>query len=512
MSIIKIDKTSILNSAIIVTVVTLICKLLGFIKQAVYAAYFGATYQTDVFFAADSFVKMIAGIVFSGIIVSFLAYYTKSLLGEGREKANVLVSNTLVVYQPVSILTSILIFIAAPVISILLIPGLGEEAQDLMTDCLRVLSVVPIFYCVNYVFSAVLQGERRFIQSQLITGILSIFLIASAVFFSDSMGVYSLWGGTIVGVIFVTVFLFAFVKKDIKFKVDKPFSDKRIHTIIFASVPLAVSTSIIAISTVIDKMIASSLGEGVITYVTYSQNLQNFVIAFLVTNMCVILFANFANYVAVGEIDKVRTVVSQAITYLTLLLLPISIITALSSYEVVDIVYGRGEFTDENVIGTSIILIGYGIGFIPVMMQNIYFNTYYAMNDTLTPMKIGILSTIFNIILSIIGAYFLGAVGIALGTSAAAIIGSFLGYKWLGKHLPNLKIFREKNLVVKLIISGVLCLVAVELISLINIESNMISFLLATIVGFAVYVGSLIILKCELLIEVISLLKKKIKR
>ena len=274
--------------------------------------------------------------------------------------------------------------------------------------------------------------------------------------------------------------------------------------------PLMISYGVGRLALMVDKAIASTLGEGAVSALTYSHSLYKVVAAVFVTNLSTIILTDFNNLCSMNEIDKVAETMRRTVSTMTLVLLPVTIVSVFNSNEIVKIVYERGKFTPETTLIVGGVLLFYAINFVPVMIQGIYNQALYAFGDTSTPMISAIVSVVVNLGTSVPLAMVIGLPGVAIGTCVSTIASIIMSRIFLKKHVPSYRGCYKVSFVIKTAVSTLVCVGSVSLISIL-IHNALWSFVVSAVVAFAVFIGMELILREEIAIGYFETLLKKIR-
>ena len=258
----------------------------------------------------------------------------------------------------------------------------------------------------------------------------------------------------------------------------------------------------------IDQIISSTLGSGAVSYLNYSHSLYNIVNSLLIANLCMILLTDFTNLCVNREIEKLKHKLSQSISVMLIVLIPVTILTMCYSKEIVSIVYQRGAFTDESAQNVGILLFFYAIGFIPAMFNSIHTQVLHAFGSMKIAMRNSIISFGLNIILSVILSRIVGIAGIALGTTISVTSVIFIYKHSVDRYLPEYKLFENHKSIIKLAGASVVC-VAIALVIKKLIGNILISFIGATVLGFGMFVVTLILFKEENAIYIVDVLRRR---
>ena len=196
---------------------------------------------------------------------------------------------------------------------------------------------------------------------------------------------------------------------------------------------------------------------------------------------------------------------------MTLILIPITIVTVFNSNEIVKIVYERGKFSPNATALVGGVLLFYALNFVPIMIQGIYNQALYAFGDTLKPMIIAVFSVVVNLSTSILLVAFIGLPGVAIGTVVSTIGAVIFGRMVLRKYLPNYKGCYTMTYIWKVFLACIVSVVVVFLISR-EVHSAFISFIVSTIAAFASFLACLVVFREEITVDSINVFLNKVRK
>lgn len=499
-------------SAALVTAMMLCFKLIGFLKQAVIAYYFGANAATDSYFIAYGFVMGISEAIVKSVSVSIVSVYSFCLVNKGRAAANRLVSGILEAILPLSLLIVGLLCIFAPILSRMIAPAYGPEESRLLQKYLYALAPMMIFCMLELIFGAILDASKSFFVPRLQSLIYSIIVILSCIFLSHWLEVRALIAAQYISSVIFSAMLIFTVKKYCRFSLVPLSQVPELRQIVLTALPLFLGNGVLQINQIVDKAITASLGAGAASALTYCHTLEQFVTNIMVVNIGNILFAHFAENVAKKELDTVASTLKQAINSILCVLIPISVITIVCAKDIVSIVYYRGSFTYDAVKLTAAALLGYALSFPVVGVRDLTIKSLYAFGDTKRPMLASIVSIICNIGLSILLARYIGILGISVATSISAVVGMLVNVRSFRRHLPEYS-YKPHILTALKALPAALALLGVALLIQKFVPlSSLPRFLLICFAGMAVYFVLLRFAGIPELDRAVEMLRHRLKR
>lgn len=486
----------------------LLFKVIGFIKQAVIAYYFGTTLETDAYFVAYGFINGITEIIVRSICFSIITIYSSILINKGKDYANNLISGILEFLSPIFLVITSLLCLFAPMIAQLLAPTSDADVISRIILYIYSLSPLMILCMIELIFTSVLDSNKDFYVSRLQSFIYSISIIIVCVLFSSTLGVKALIIGQYISSFIFTVLLFIRIKKYWKFSFIKIKKIPELKNIFITAVPLFIGSGILQLNQIIDKSIATSLENGAASALTYAQTLEQFVTNIMIVNIGNILFAHFAEFVAKKQYNELCNILTKTINIVISILIPISIITIFYSKDIVSFVYYRGNFSENSVLLTSSVLIGYAFGFVFIGIRDLITKSIYSFNNTLYPMISSMISIIINITLSIYLAKKIGIIGISIATCVSSAVGMFLNIIFFKKIVKMYSIRKNIKTILKNIPSATILIVII--LGFNHFIHFKYSFILVSIIGLIAYSSILLFMNIEEFTSIKNALFKKV--
>ena len=463
-------------------------KMVGFIKQAVVAYVYGANTITDTYFIAWGFVSGISEAAVKSLLVSLVAIYTNIRIINGKEKAARLINGLIKLFLPLFAILSGIIFMSAPIFAGFLAPSYNGINLERLICFIRVLSPILIFGCIELIFGAISDSYKSFYVPRLQSFIYSVSIILGCLVLSKRFGIFALVIGQYFSSIVFVVLLVLSTKKYHSFYIVKVKEIPEIKSILLTAIPLFIGNSALQLNQIVDKSITSQLSSGAASALSYCHTLEQFVTNIMIVNIGNVMFANFAEFIANGEIDKVKVTLEKTLNFLIALLLGVSAVTLICAKDIVSIVYYRGSFNYDAVLLTSKALVGYSLSFVVVAVRDLIIKCLYAFKDTKSPMVATLISIVLNIFLSITLSKLLGIFGVAIATSISAVVGMIINSFMLKKHIKEYRFDIHIETVLKcipgLIIIIVFCLVIQHLISLTPFSR----FAISSVGGLLIYI------------------------
>lgn len=469
-------------------------KIIGFFKQAVMAAIFGSTLQTDIYFIATELFTNIGSALFASLVVIIIPDFL-NIKSRHFDERNKYLSEIINSFSIISVGIILIIELFAVPLAKILAPSYSGSELDTLVLYLRLLSPTLFLMCLNYIMQAILECEKQFSPSKCLGAIHSSAIIIAALTFGKSYGISCLVVSFAVSQVLELLFLLQFAKKYFHLEFVKRIFDAHTKRVIKLMLPLCIGNAVADISVVIDKIIATNLGEGVASSLSYGQTLKSFVSTTLITTIVSVLFVYLADYVIKGDYQKIYDLLDEAISLMVIILVPVSIISFASANDIVEVVFQRGSFDSNATSMTSSVLKGYAVGFVPCAIRSILIKVHYAFRDSRRPMNNGITAILINIALSIALSKVMGIIGITLATSISYVVSMIFSFVTLKSHLSEYSKRAIGFLCLKLLPSTLVCILCVSVIENLLSIPAIFRLILSSIFCFSLHFGYLYMFK-----------------
>ncbi len=369
---------------------------------------------------------VIFSFVSTGIGTGFIPLYSRIKNEQGLEVANTFTNNliNLVLSLCAFIVIGGLLF-AKPLVR-LFASGFDVATLELAVQFTRI-SIFAIF-CTGLIgiYSGLLRLHDSYVVPNLIGLPMNAMVILSILISSRSHEKVLLIG-TLVARATELFFMIPFAqRKGFKFLPVLDPRDENIKNMLHIALPVIIGTSVNQLNVLVDRTLASRVAVGGITALNYADRLNGFVQGIFVMSILSVTYPVFSRLATRNDMQAFRKTLSESISMITVMIVPISFGSLILARPIVDFLFGRGAFTSEATEMTASALRFYSIGMMAFGLRDVLARAFYSLQDTKTPMINGVISVVANVALSVIFAQSLGIGGLALGTSLSGIVASIL--------------------------------------------------------------------------------------
>ena len=425
---------------------TLISRVLGLLRDVVFARYFGAKIVMDAFLVANRIPNMLrrffAEGAFTAGFISVMARYREN---HDHDEAQEFINSISGTFAFVLFIVTLIGVIAAPLLVLIVAPGFVSDGGDFDLAALMLRFTFPYLFFISLTALAggILNTYGNFGPPAFTPVILNIVLIAAAILISPILDdpVMALAYGVFIAGFLQLLFQLPFLSKIRLLPKPKwaPHHEgvKRAFKLM---VPALFGSSAAKINVLIGGIIASMLPVGSISYLYFSDRLMEFPLGIFSIALGTVTLPYLASLWAKNNKQAFMQTLDWSLKLAFLIIIPAAIGLFFLAEPLVTSLFFGGVFDEYAVRMTALALKAYSIGLVGFSFVKILAPAYFAREDTKTPVRIAILSLVINLILSIFFASYMTFnkidgphVGLAIATSIAAIFNSALLYFGLRK-------------------------------------------------------------------------------
>lgn len=483
----KYNENRMLKSIFSATGIILLSKIVGFIKEILVASYFGTTIETDILSLSQGLISDIKYVLVQVVLTSFVAIYI-GIKANDELKAKQFTGRVLLVFMTVAFAVVLVVIIISKPLSVILAPGFSNEQHIVLSHYIRCYAPTLVLFVAISVFNAVLSSNKIFIPGQIEGLLQSSIVIIIVLLFSHEIGIDSLYYSMFVFSVVNFLFMLLLSKKYFSVSIRKFWNDSNIKRMIVMAAPLMIGYSAVYLNQFVDKMLLSTLEAGTVTALGFAASLHNIVASFIVT-FASITFPYITDSITEKDLSKTNSLLKSILFLMLCTFLPISIVTVVCSNDIVTVVFARGAFDSSSVSITSLALLGYGFGFLPLIVKEVFSRFLYANVESKLPMRNSLISIGINIILSVILCQIIGVFGVTIATSVSSLICGFLDYCSAFRYGFRFDINTITRRKLLFVIAGfaLSCFCSVLLYNHISYFSSFVRLLLTTVTVFLLY-------------------------
>lgn len=458
---------NLLRALATVSSMTLLSRILGFVRDFVIARTFGAGMATDAFFVAfrlpNLLRRMFAEGAFSQAFVPILAEYKNR---QGPEDTHKLVSRVATALALAVTMVTVIGIVAAPLIIWVSAPGFADESDKfaLTVELTRITFPYILFMALVALAGGVLNSWSRFAIPAFTPVLLNLSFIGMALFAApwfDPPVLALAWAVFIGGILQLALQLRPLARIGLLPRFDLNLSDPGVRRIAKLMLPAMLGVSVSQVSLIINTIFASFLESGSVSWLYYADRLMEFPAGLLGAALGTILLPSLSKLHADEQPEAFSALLDWGLRLTLMLTLPAALALALLAVPLLSTLFQHGAFTATDVEQTRLALVAYSVGLSGLILVKILAPGFYARQDIRTPVKIALITLAATQLMNLAFIVPLKHAGLALSIGLASLLNAALLYRGLRRRgvyrpQPRWGIFTLRLLVALAVLGGVL--------------------------------------------------------
>jgi putative peptidoglycan lipid II flippase len=391
------------RNAFLVGAGILLSRVIGMVREWIFARYFGNSDAADAFKAALKIPNLLQNLFGEGALsASFIPVYSRLLASHDDYEANRVAR---VIGSILSLLMCVLVLIgiaATPFLIDVIAPGFKGTKRELTISMVRILFPGVGILVLSAWCLAILNSHRRFFLSYAAPVVWNIPMIAALLFFGRNTDLYPLaqylaWGAVIGSLLQFMVQFPTALRLAGRIRLEFEKVSENVRTVIKNFLPSAASRGVNQISGYIDVVLAGFLPSGAVAALTYAQNIYLLPVSLFGMAISSAELPEMSSHLEAGQDlgDSLRARLNGALQRVAFFVVPSVGAFLLLGDSMVALLYQSGRFTRADVNYVWMVLAGSAIGLLAGTMGRLYASTSWALRDTRTPLKFAILRVLF---------------------------------------------------------------------------------------------------------------------
>jgi putative peptidoglycan lipid II flippase len=380
----------ILISALIVGAGFFVSKVTGILDDLILARTIGPGPELDAYYAAFSLPDLLFTLIAGGALAAaFIPVFTGFLTREDRSGAWQLFSSVVnTAFFAAAIGSGILIIFAPWIVSATVGHGFAPEYQQLCSNLMRVIAIGTMIFAISGVVMSALQANQHFFLPALAPIMYNLGILAGVIFLAPTLGV---WGAAIGVVVGSMLHLLIQVPGLIKYKARwiprLGWRDAQLRRVVRLMIPRIIGLGAVQLAGVITISLASTLSSGSVTALNYGWRVMQLPETLIATAIATAAFPTLSEFAARGQIAQLRGTLRTTLLIILGLTIPATIGLLLFGQWAVSVLYGTEP---EATLLITWAVHGYALGMIGHSMLEVTARTFYAQQDTWTPLYVAV--------------------------------------------------------------------------------------------------------------------------
>jgi putative peptidoglycan lipid II flippase len=430
---------SLLRALATVSSMTFVSRVLGYARDFFIARLFGASLATDAFFVAFKIPNLLRRLfaegAFSQAFVPILAEQKNKNPSEVRD----LIDRVATLLSVALVIAAALGMAAAPLIVYVTAPGFAAEPGKfaLTVQLLRITFPYIVFISLVSLAAGILNTWSRFTIPALTPALLNVAFIVGAVFFAEHFDPPVLvlaWAVFAGGLLQLGLQIPALARLGMLPRWRLDFRHPGVRRMLLLIVPAAFGVSVSQLSLLINQVFASFLVTGSVSWLYYADRLMEFPAGMLGVAVGTILLPSLSRYHAGGAPEEYSKLLDWGLRVTLVLALPAAAALAVLAIPLIATLFQYGRFSTEDAWMTRQALVAYSVGLVGMILVKILAPGFYARQNVVTPVKIGVVTLIATQAMNLAFIGPLKHAGLALAIGLGACLNAVLLYRYLRAH------------------------------------------------------------------------------
>ena len=394
-----LKENAIIKASLLLSLITCLVKIAGYVEKMLLAYYWGTSSKADAYNAIFALIFSIfvffREIVEPGFLNNFLK--VKHNTGE-KESWNVFFTVFWCIF-PAGLIVSLCLFLFPEAITRITLPGFSNERFVLAAKLLQIASPACIFLILSTLTYIALNAYKRFTIAAAGDFAFKFFIILCIAILARRFGIHAAIYGLVIGAVVKLAIHVTALWKDISWS-NTGLKKTHLNNIWILTWPLLIGIIFSQISNLVDNVFASYLQEGSISALSYSKKIVEFPIVIFPYALSVVVFPYFSELHIEKDMVRLRQLLRKTLKWIAIVFIPLALCLFFFSDIITRLVFQRGAFDAQSTILTAGSLAVYAIGMPAFAIETVLVIFYFSVADTKTPIFIGILCVIINIIIT----------------------------------------------------------------------------------------------------------------
>ncbi|MDA3440668.1 murein biosynthesis integral membrane protein MurJ [Acinetobacter bereziniae] len=434
------------RSTFIVSAMTMLSRVLGLVRDMVLLNVFGAGKDFDTFVVAfripNFFRRLFAEGAFSQAFIPILTEYKTTKL---HAEVQILISRVFGCLLMVMSLLTLISMVIAPVILYVYAPGFHSDPAkfDLAVDMFRLTIPYLMFMSLTAFASSILNSYGSFASPAFSPVLLNVAMIAGAWWLTPYMAepIMALgWAVVAAGVLQLAIQIPELWKKKLLIPPKVDFKHEGVDRILKLMLPALFGVSVTQINLLLNTIWASFMQDGSVSWLYSAERMTELPLGLIGVAIGTVILPSLSMSKAEQDQAKFRRMLDWAARVIVLVGVPASIALFMLSTPIIQALFQHGAFDARDTQMTALALQCMSGGVLAFMLIKVFAPGFYAIQDTKTPVRVGLMAVAANAILNII---FIGIfklinwqaehMALAIASSGSALVNAGMLYFYLHK-------------------------------------------------------------------------------
>jgi putative peptidoglycan lipid II flippase len=453
------------KAAGIIGLAVMCSRLLGLLREQIFAALFGGGMAMDAFTAAFRIPNLLRDLFAEGALsMAFVTTFSKTIARGGDEDAWRLANKVATMTASVLGLLCVVGMVFAPQLVALLAPGFDPDKAALTAHLTRIMFPFILLVSLAALVMGMLNAKNRFGMPAMASSFFNIGSIVGGLvlgyWIDPHFGPRALIGlafATLIGGgLQLAVQLPSLARLGYRFRPDIHWRDPGVRAILLLMGPAVIAASTTQVNVLVNSMFASTLGDGAIFWLAIAFRLMQLPLGLFGVALGTVTLPLLSRLVVAGKTLEFRSELARAIRWALLLTLPSMVGLMLLAEPIISVLYQHGKFNADQAAQAAGALRFYAIGLGGYAALKVLVNAFYALDRRKTPMLVSFAAVGLNLLFNWVFTFRLGwgHRGLAFSTGCVATFNFLLLYFLMQSQLKGLESRRLLLLLAKVALAS----------------------------------------------------------
>jgi putative peptidoglycan lipid II flippase len=429
-------RSGIAQAAALVTGLTALSAVLGFLRDVVIAGVFGAGGELDAFLVAQGLMNLVLALVAGAMAKSTVPVLSAQISADGESNR---AAHTLSVVLTVTLLVlgigSLVMALAASSVVTVLAPGFRGAQAELAASLTRIVLIATVLISGTNLLAAGAEAHRRFFWSAMQGVPFNLIMIVAAAVFGPRYGVYALAVGFVVGSgARLLCQLVPIRQLGLRLRASLDVKDPGFRSIAKLIPPLLVGSALGNANTMVDRAVGSMVGEGTISALSYAWRIISLGQTLLVASLLTALYPAFGAAAGSKNLEEMRRLVGRGLSTVATVLMPVWGFLVVCAVPLVALLFEHGSFGPADTQRTATAVLWYAPALLALGWREMVVRASYALGDSRHPVTVFVFAMCINVGGDFTLGLTFGIAGIAASTSISVVFAAVANTWLLGRR------------------------------------------------------------------------------
>ncbi len=437
---------------------TLSSRLLGMVREIVYARFMGDGPVAGSFILAFTIPNLFRRLLGEGALTAaFIPIFKdkEKTAGEAEmwRAANAVISG--LVMAAAAIIGLVLLGVSVALMAVHF-----EPSTQLMLELVRVMFPYMLLVCLAAVFMGMLNARGHFFIPAMGATMLNVVMIASVLWLAPRMGhtlehqIFGLAIGVLIAGVAQALFQFPLLRREgFRYQWVTPWGDETVRTVVSRMIPGTIGVAAFQINVLLTQGIAFTIDPSINASFNYAVRLMELPQGVFGISLATFLLPTLSGLAAEKKFSDFRHTLGQGLSHMLFVNLPASMLLLVLAEPIIRLLFEHGKFGPESTHNAAVALACLAPGLAAFSAVNILARAFFALGDTTTPMKISLFCLGVNVAVAVILVVPLRQGGLGIANTISAVCNVWLLLRALKQKLSGLELEELKRMLVPAIIS-----------------------------------------------------------